>query len=164
MKILYLLLASFAGAGAFAQPNNPATIQWAQRDDTSVYNLQPGFYLCMLMPKAYRAYGFPADGSERAYYISRNEFLPIASVDSVYQEYDPLVKGPVLRLRFNHKGAEQLARYTARWQGYEIGLLVNNRLVTVGTIPSPVTGGILSVTADLPRERIAELTATTGKF
>lgn len=164
MKLFFLLLASLGSLGAVAQSQNPATIQWAQRDDTSLHVIMPGFYLCMLMPKEYRAFGFPVDGSERAYYISRNEFLPISSVDSVYREYDPHLKEQVLRLRFNKTGAEQLARYTTRWVGYEIGLLVSNRLVTVGTIPSPISGGLLSITADIPQDRVNELVATAGKF
>jgi preprotein translocase subunit SecD len=163
MKFLFLLLASVFGLGALAQSQNTATIQWAQRDDTALHSIQPGFYLCMLMPKEYRAYGFPADGSERAYYISRNEVLPITSVDSVYKEYDPQLNRQVLRLRFNKSGAEQLARYTARWQGYETGLLISNRLVTVGTIPSSIHGGLISITADIPQDRLDELVELVRK-
>jgi hypothetical protein len=157
MKTILLLLATIFCTEAFSQTRNLDSLKWVQIGDTAIQILKAGFYLSMPVPEEYKQYGFPFAITNKSYFIARDEYLSLKNVDSVYKTYDRNFKTNIVNIKFNTEGAEQLTKYTIKWQGFSIGLLIDNKLLSVATLPSPIGGGMMSITGDFSPEEINAL-------
>lgn len=161
MKAIIFILLAFFCTSTYSQVRNLDNIKWTQIKDTSTHHMKAGFYFCMPVPDEHKKEGFRFD--DKSYFIAEKEFLSLQNIDTVYKSYDPNFKSNILNIKFNEEGAEQLRMFTMKWQGFSIGLFMENKLLSVATLPSPIGGGEMSITGDFSPEKITALKNATRK-
>jgi preprotein translocase subunit SecD len=152
MKAIIFIVFVLLGKQTYSQTRNLDSIKWTQIEDTSSHNIKAGFYLCMPLPVEYMKAGFRFN--DKAYFIAEKEFLSLKNIDTIYKRYDANFKSNILNIKFNKEGADQLLKYTMKWQGFSVGLFIKNKFLSVGLLDGPIGEGLMSITGDFSFEQI----------
>jgi hypothetical protein len=153
--VIFVIIFALVVTATYSQVKNLDNIQWTKVQDTSTHHIVAGFYFCMPAPYEHKNEGFRF--TDESYFIAEKEFLSLKYIDTVYRAYDANLKSKILNIRFNEDGVEQLKTFTMKWQGFSIGLLLKNKLLIVALLPSPIDGGLVSITGDFSSEHINTL-------
>lgn len=137
---------------SFGQEIKTETLKVATARDTSENYFSAGFYLTI--PDLSKTQGFKLLNSNEFYYIGTEYGVTLRNLDTVYKEFDRNFKLYILTLKFDTTGTEELLDFSMKYQGQKIGLLVDNRLISVATIPSPIGYGVMSIAGKFTEEEI----------
>lgn len=125
-----------------------------QRDTSSNYT-PTGFYLTI--PDTYKTKGFRLKNTDDFYCIVTGYGLTLRHLDTVYKEFDRNFKFHVLTFKFDTVGTKELLDFTMKYQGEKIGLMLNNSLIFVATIPSSVGNGVMTLVGKYTEDEIESL-------
>ena len=157
MSRLFLLIVSFFTIVnfSFGQQTKTDTLKVATVRDTIENYFTAGFYLTI--PDVSKAQGFKLVNSNDHYFIGTEYGVTLRNLDTVYKEFDRNFKLYVLNLKFDTTGTEELLEFSMKYQGQKIGLLVDNKLISVATIPSPIGYGVMTISGNFTEEEIDAL-------
>jgi preprotein translocase subunit SecD len=153
MAKLFLSLVSFFTLTnfCFAQETKIETTKVATLSDTSKYSFSAGFYLAI--PGTSKK-GFQLLNSNDFYYIRTEYSVTLRNIDSVYKEFDRNYKLYVLKFKFDTVGTKELLDFTMKYQGQKIGLLLNNKLISVGSLYGPIEYGVMTLVGNFTETEI----------
>jgi preprotein translocase subunit SecD len=163
LTLIILLNALFIGQ-ITAQENGLSKIKWTEASDTLKTKLKAGYYLCMDVPKGYEAHGFKDIQNNNFYVLSKNDFMDLSHVDTVFQSYDRGAKLQVINIKFDKIGAKALLDFTMKWQGFKIGLLLQNKFIHVATIASPISGGAMTLAGNYKANQLGDIVKAIEVF
>jgi len=157
MTRLFLFIISFFALTnvSFGQQTETETLKVATASDTSKNYFLAGFYLAI--PDASKAQGFKLVNSDDFYYIGTEYGVSLRDLDTVYKEFDSNFKLYVLTFKFDTTGTQELLDFSMKYQGQKIGLLLDNKLISVATIPSPIGYGVMTLAGKFTEEEIDNL-------
>ena len=139
----------------FGQQTKTETLQVATAGDTSENYFSAGFYLTI--PDVSKAQGFKLINSDDFYYIGTEYGVTLKNLDTVYKEFDSNFKFYVLTFKFDTTGTKELLDFSMKYPGQKIGLLLDNKLISVATIPSPIAYGVMTLAGKFTEEEIDAL-------
>ena len=154
MNRLILLIVSFFTLinVSFGQQTKTETLKVATARDTTENYFAAGFYLTI--PDVSKAQGFKLVNSDDFYYIGTEYCVTLRNLDTVYKEFDRNFKLYVLTFKFDTTGTKELLDFSMKYQGQKIGLLLDNKLISVATIPSPIGYGVMTFAGKFTEEEI----------
>lgn len=136
----------------FAQETKTKTTKVATLSDTSKYSFSAGFYLAI--PDTSKTQGFQLLNSNDFYYFGTEYGVTLRNIDPVYKEFDRNYKLYVLKFRFDTVGTKELLDFTMKYQGQKIGLLLYNKLISVGTLYGPIGYGVMTLAGNFTEAEI----------
>jgi preprotein translocase subunit SecD len=155
-RFFFILVTLFTVTSfCFGQSPTNDTIKVATQSDTSNNYFSAGFYLTI--PDTYKTQGFQLRNTDDFYYIGTEYGLTLRHLDTVYKEFDRNFKFHVLTFKFDTVGTKELLDFTMKYQGQKIGLMLDNSLIFVATIPSPVGYGVMTLAGKYTEDEIDSL-------
>jgi len=139
----------------FGQSSANDTIKVATIRDTSKYQFSAGFYLAI--PDVSKAQGFRLVNSDDFYFVGTEYGITLRNIDTVYKEFDSNFKHYTLTFKFDSIGTKKLLDFTIKYQGQQVGLLVDNKLISIATIPSPIGYGVMTLYGNFTESDIDKL-------
>ena len=140
---------------SFGQQTKTETLKIATARDTTENYFSAGFYLTI--PDVSKAEGFKLLKSDEFYYIGTEYGLTLRNLDTVYKEFDRNFNLYVLTFKFDSTGTKELLDFSMKYQGHKIGLVLDNKLISVATIPTPISYGIMTLAGKFTEEEIDTL-------
>jgi preprotein translocase subunit SecD len=156
LTLLILLNALLVGQLA-AQQNDLSKIKWTEAKDTLKTKLKAGYYLCLDVPKEYEAHGIKDIQNKNSYVLSKEDFMDLSHIDTVFKEYISGPKLQVINIKFDNIGAKALLDFTTKWQGQKVGLLMGNKFIYVAAIHEPISGGVMTLAGDFTANQLDEI-------
>ena len=123
---------------------NPITKGTAFLGDTTILRIKSGFYL--VIADTSKAEGFKLYNKDNYYFLKTSPAVTMAQVDSVYKDFDRYFNGYILIFKFNEGATKIWYEVTQKNIGLKVGLVLDNKLINVATIVSPISGGVSSLT------------------
>jgi preprotein translocase subunit SecD len=155
-KILLFIFSFFTLTNiSFGQQTKTETLKVATASDTTENYFTAGFYLTI--PDVSKAHGFKLLNSDEFYYIGTEYGVTLRNLDTVYKEFDRNFKLYVLTFKFDTTGTKELLDFSMKYQGQKIGLLLDNKLISVATIPTPIGYGVMTLAGKFTEEEIDTL-------
>jgi preprotein translocase subunit SecD len=138
MKQFISLVISFTTiiTATSAQGKNYDTLQTSGANN----NLQSGFYFAV--PDTSNSGGFKVYNKNEYYFLSSTPIVTLVDFDTIYKEFMPNLNNHVLIFKFSKVGTRNWFEFTKRYQNQQTGLVINNELVYVATIASPIESGV----------------------
>ena len=103
-------------------------------------NLQSGFYFAL--PDTSNSSGFKVYNKNEYYFLSSSPVVTLVDFDTVYKDFKPYLNHHVLIFKFSEAGTKKWFEFTKRYQNQQTGLIINNELIYVATIASPIESGV----------------------
>ncbi|MGB0747714.1 MAG: SecDF P1 head subdomain-containing protein [Magnetospiraceae bacterium] len=133
-----------------------ASFHWVEDGVTNVYRDQT---VDVPLPPQYKRVDYDEDGTE-SFLIIRSDAIAggqdIEEASARRNEYGSLT----IDITLNWAGARRINQVTQRAVGRRLALVIGNQALSAPVIREPITGASLSVTGDLPEDKMDEVIAT----
>ena len=135
MKAIYFILFfTLTSTLTFAQDSTLSKRELYSLKDTSKIWIESGLYI-IIQDSTHRN-GFHFLNSKKKYYLVSDYIVTLRYLDNVKTIYDKLTKQLKLRLSFDLNGASEISESVSKNHNEYFGLLLNNKLVSIGSINS----------------------------
>jgi preprotein translocase subunit SecD len=153
----FLIIASLYTVtySSFGQEIKMDTVKVATVGDTTNYFFPSGFYSTFLDDS--KKEGFWLLNTDNYYFIEISNRVTLRHLDTIYKEFDENYNLYALTLKFDSVGTRELTNFSIKNQGRQIGLLLDERLVSISTIYSPISTGVMTIIGKFNETEIDKL-------
>jgi preprotein translocase subunit SecD len=148
IKVFFLLSFYLIANKSFAQRRDELICA----SDTARTKLESALYI--LRPLATGADGLKAPRSDNYYCIEKDHKMTFDNVDSVNVGFDKYSRLFILNFYFNKTGTEQLAIFSTKYLGKDVGLFINNKLISAARIVSSIDGGNMTLQGNFTESEV----------
>ena len=161
IKFFFLLSIYLIANQSFAQRSDGLICA----SDTARIKLESGLYI--LQPLAADTNGLKAPRSDNYYCIEKDHKMTLDNVDSLNVGFDKYSRLFNLNFHFNKIGTEQLAIFSTNYLGKDVGLFINNKLISAARIVSSIESGNMTLQGNFTESEVIflrkEIEAITHK-
>lgn len=120
--------------------------------DTTILKIQSGFYPAF--EDTSKTQGFKLYNKEKYYFLGALPAVTMAQVDTVYKDFNSNFNRFILIFKFNDEATKNWFDFTQKNLGFKVGLVVENKIIYVATIMSPISGGVSSLAGSFSEKEI----------